>query len=200
MRAPRHPEPAGVQRVNSVDIPQWAKDEGHNGTASFIALVGADSRLIRLELDRSSGSPAIDAAARERAESLYYMAATDASGAKVEGTVKVRLGYARHDPDSPGGGLDDYTCRDLVKEYRWFARANAGVRRIFWLENAYTSMDVLGQLQSGAVPSLEQRQKQRAVREKQWKALLKRCEKAPDGLFLDQVEERDNYLRLVNAF
>lgn len=197
---PSHPHSAQAERAKTVDIPQWAKDEGHNGTAQFIAHVGADGRLVRLDLHRSSGSTAIDAAARERAERLYYFAATNAAGEKVAGTVTIRIGYARHDRESPGGGLDDYSCADLVREYSWFTQANAGVQRIFWLENAYTSLDVLDQLAGGPVPTLRERQANRAKREKAWHRLVKRCEAAPSRLFLDEVEDRARYLKLVNAF
>jgi len=45
-----HPEPVRFQRAKTADIPQAAKDEGHNGTATYVARVGADSKLIALEI------------------------------------------------------------------------------------------------------------------------------------------------------
>ena len=195
-----HPEPVRFQRAKTVDIPQVAKDEGHNGTATYIARVGADSKLIALDLKESSGSAAIDDAARKRAESLWYLAATDKTGKAVEGTVDIRLSYARHDSDSPGGGIVTYTCGELVREWDWFTAANAGRRKLFWPHNAYTSLASMMAMQDGVTPSAEQRLSSRKARETMWAALIERCRKTPERLMLDEVAEPVAYANLVNSF
>lgn len=200
MMAERNPRPARAERVQTVDIPQAAKDEGHNGTAVYTATVGADGKLIALTLKQSSMSPAIDAAVEARARTLYYFPATDKDGNKIEGTVDVVASYARHDKDSPGGGIASYTFGDLVREYDWFTAANAGRRKLFWPENAYTSLTSVGQLLTGERPSREARMAARVEREKMWAKLIKRCRKTPTRLMLDEVDQPVDYANLVNSF
>ncbi|MBU7579003.1 MAG: TonB family protein [Porphyrobacter sp.] len=199
-RVPRHPQRARAQTVKAVDIPQAAKDEGHNGRATYTATVGADGKLVALTLMESSMSPAIDAAVKARAEKLYYFAATDKDGNKTEGTVLVSMAYARHDSDSPGGGIETYTCGDLVREWDWFTAANAGRRKLFWPHNAYTSLTSVGMLMTGERPSAEERAAMRASREAKWAKLIKTCRKKPARLMLQEVEEPEAYANLVNSF
>ncbi len=198
--APRHPQRARAQRVKTVDIPQWAKDEGHNGSATYVAIVAPDGVLEGLRLKQSSNSEAIDNAVRQRAEGLTYFPATNDQGEKIEGSVEVRMSYARYDQDSPGGGLHDYSCADLTSEYDWYTKANQQRRRIFWLENAYTSINAIDQLSSGNIPSRSERLKARNVRKEMWDRLIERCRKSPANLFLDEVEEREKYLRVAEGF
>ena len=200
MALERNPRPASAQRITAVDIPQAAKDEGHNGTASYTARVGADGKLIALALKESSMSPAIDAAVKARAETLRYFAATDKDGNKVEGSVDVRAGYARHDADSPGGGIETYTCGDLVREWDWFTAANAGRRKLFWPHNAFTSLTSIEAMGRGVTPSREERLLARAQREAMWLKLIKRCRKKPARLMLDEVDQPQAYANLVNSF
>ena len=80
---------AKAERVKTVNIPQWAKDEGHNGRALYSATVGEDGQLIELELIQSSMSLAIDEAVKARAQTLKYEPATDNEGNPVEGKVNV---------------------------------------------------------------------------------------------------------------
>ena len=197
---PRENRRASAERVKAVDIPQWAKDEGHNGSATFEATIAADRSLKSLELVDSSNSEAIDAAVEARARSLYYFPATDAQGTPIESKVRVRMGYARYDSDSPGGGLADYTCGEFLREYAWFLEANRERRALFWLQNAYVSMPGVNALLEGQRPSIAQRQAVRDARFKQWKQLMKRCSKKPARLFLDEVEDRDGFLRIAEAF
>ncbi len=200
MLPPSHPSPPRAERVEAVDIPQAAKDAGHNGSAKYIATVGADGKLIALTLAESSMSPAIDAAVKARAETLWYSAATDKAGNKVEGTVEVRIGYARHDADSPGGGIATYTCGDLVREWDWFTAANAGRRKLFWLWNAYTSLPSIIAMQDGVMQNAEERVASRKARETMWAKLIKRCRKTPERLMLDEVDQPVAYANLVNSF
>lgn len=200
MLAERNPRPARAERVRTVDIPQAAKDAGHNGTAVYTATVGADGQLAALTLKQSSMSPAIDEAVKARAQKLYYFAATDKDGNKVEGTVDVVASYARHDKDSPGGGIESYTCGDLVREWDWFTAANAGRRKLFWPQNAYTSLTSVGQLLAGERPSREARLAARAEREEMWAKLIKRCRKSPARLMLEDVDQPVEYANLVNSF
>lgn len=196
----RNPRPAQAERVRTVDIPQAAKDEGHNGSASYTATVGADGKLIALILEESSMSPAIDEAVKARAQTLHYFPATDKDGKKIEGTVLVVASYARHDKDSPGGGIESYTCGDLVREWDWFTDANAGRRKLFWPHNAYTSLTSIEGMRSRISPDRKSMLESRQKREKMWAALIKRCRKAPAKLMLDEVEEPQAYANLVNSF
>lgn len=197
-----HPRRAEVERAETVDIPQWAKDEGHNGTATYFATVAPDGMLSDLTLKTSSNSPAIDAAAESRARQLRYTPATDGSGEKIEGKVEVRLGYARYDADSPGGGLDDYTCADMLREAEWFRANSEGFRKVFWLQNAYLSLPALARLNTGEIPGLQERERQREAQREKWDKLAKRCAKSPDRLFLDIIpgSERDFYRTVVDSF
>lgn len=200
MLPPNLPEPVLHERVKVVDIPQAAKDEGHNGTATYIATVDADGKLIALNLKESSMSPAIDAAVKARAEGLWYLPARDKAGTKVTGTTQVRMSYARHDKDSPGGGIATYTCGDLVREWDWFTAANAARRKLFWPHNAYTSLTSIEAMRQGSTPNREARLAARASREAMWTKLIKRCRKAPERLMLSEVDQPEAYVRLVNSF
>ncbi len=195
-----NPSAARVARLGPLDIPQEAKDAGHNGAATWTATVGADGKLVDLTLKRSSNSPAIDAAARAMAESAHYFPATDREGHKVEGSVDVRLEYARWNKESPGGGLDTYRCGDLVRETDWFADANAGTIKIFALENFFVSQPSLMAMQEGAIWSRTEREQSRAKRGKEWVGLIRQCRKTPDRAFLDLVDNRAFYRRLVESF
>jgi hypothetical protein len=87
-----------------------------------------------------------------------------------------------------------------MREYDWFSEANRNRRKIFWLQNAYTSINVMDQLESGEIPSARARLKARREREEMWDRLLGRCRKAPSNLFLDEVEDREKYLRIAEGF
>jgi TonB family protein len=196
----RHPQRVEFGRVKTVDIPQWAKDEGHNGTATWTATVAADGTLIALVLKESSMSPAIDAAAQARARTLTYSPATDREGNRIEASVDVAMEYGRHDDDSPGGGLGDYTCGDLIRELDWFTAANAGRRKLFWPQNAFTSLATIIRLEQGLPPDPAAIVPARKAREKLWTKLVKTCRKAPGRLMLTEVDQPDAYARLVNSF
>jgi TonB family protein len=200
VQTPRNPRSAWTLRETSVDIPQWAKDEGHNGSATYRATVGPDGKLVRLELIKSSKSAAIDEAVKARAEAKYYSPATDADGNKIEGTVEVRMGYARHEADSPGGGFRDYSCGALVREYDWFKQAHGDGPPLFWPENAYTSLTSIVQMVEGLTPDRAERLRQREQREVMWGKLIKRCRNNPEKLMIEEVEQPDEYLRLVESF
>lgn len=145
-------------------------------------------------------SPAIDAAVKARAETLRYFPATDKDGNKVQGTVDVSMTYARHDADSPGGGIATYTCGDLVREWDWFTAANAARRKLFWPHNAYTSLTSIEAMRQGTTPSREDRLAARAMREVMWAKLIKRCRKKPSRLMLEEVDQPGAYANLVNSF
>lgn len=200
MLPPGYPSPPRFEQIRSVDIPQAAKDEGHNGSATYTATVGADGTLTGLTLKESSMSPAIDAAVKARAEKLSYSPGTDKDGNTVQGTTEVRGGYARHDADSPGGGIETYTCADLVREWDWFTAANAARRKLFWPHNAYTSLTSIEAMRRGITPSREERLAARAQREAMWLKLIKRCRKKPARLMLEEVDQPQAYANLVNSF
>lgn len=198
--APRHPRPASAVGLKTVDIPQAAKDAGHNGTASYTATIGADGQLIALTLKQSSMSHAIDAAVEAKARSLRYTPATDKDGTPTQGTVNVVASFARHDGDSPGGGIKSYTCGDLVREWDWFTAANAPRRKLFWPHNAYTSLTTIEAMRAGVTPDPRTRLTNRQQREAMWAALIKRCRKTPARLMLEEVDQPQAYANLVNSF
>ena len=200
MLPPGFPEPVQRERVKTVDIPQAAKDVGHNGTATYIAAVDAGGKLTGLTLKESSMSPAIDAAVKARAEGLWYLASRDKAGNAIAGTTEVRMSYARHDKDSPGGGIETYTCGDLVREYDWFTAANAARRKLFWPENAYTSLASIMRMEQGSQPTRAEVLGARKQREAMWAKLIKRCRKTPERLMLSEVDQPEAYVRLVNSF
>lgn len=197
---PRNPRPVYASREKTVDIPQWAKDEGHNGNAKYRATVSPEGKLVKLQLVQSSGSPAIDDAVKARAETLYYAPATDAEGTRIEGTIEIRMGYARYDSDSPGGGFRDYTCGALVREWDWFYAAHGEGPPLFWPKNAYTSLSSVNRMMGGARLNGNDLKRSREKREGMWDKLIKRCRKNPDKLMLDEVDQPEDYLRLVDSF
>lgn len=194
------PFAARVARISDFDIPQDAKDEGHNGSVTWTAEIGADGKLVDLVLKRSSNSAAIDEAGRLKAAGAYYFPATDRDGSKVAGTVDVRLEYARWDKGSPGGGIDTYLCSDLNREAGWFAAANADNAKIFALENFFVSLPSLAAMEEGTIWSRAEREASRKKRGKEWKNLLRACGKRPDALMLDMVKEREFYRMVVQSF
>lgn len=196
----RHPRQARAPSITAIDIPQWAKDEGHNGNARYTATVSADGKLIKLDLTRSSKSPAIDEAVRVKAQEIRYSAATDAQGNPIEGTVLIQMGYSRHDADSPGGGFRDYTCGDLVREWDWFFAAHGEGPPLFWPRNAFTSLSSVSRLIAGDRPSGAEMRSAREQREEMWDDLIERCRKQPDRLVLELVDQPEEYLRLVESF
>jgi TonB family protein len=200
MLPPGYPSPPVAERIAALDIPQEAKDAGHNGAATYVATIAPDGTLNALTLKESSMSPAIDAAVKARAERLSYRPSKDAGGKAVAGTVEVRASYARHDADSPGGGIESYTCADLVREWDWFTAANAGRRKLFWPHNAYTSLTSVEAMRQGTTPSREDRLAARAMREMMWTKLIKRCRKKPARLMLEEVDQPQAYADLVNSF
>lgn len=191
-----HPSPARVTGKREIDIPQTAKDEGHNGGAAWTVEVGADGRATSLDLKRSSNSPAIDAAVKAWAESAYYLPATDASGNKVEGQVDVYIKYEPWDR----AGLDAYRCSELVRDATWFAAANSTGRGIFALENFYTSLESLKAMTAGEFPTRAEREASRAKALVEWRKLLARCRNRPERPFLDFVEDAGFYRGVVDSF
>jgi len=143
---------------------------------------------------------------RQRAETLWYLAATDKpgkagkAGKAAEGTIDGRLSYARHDSDSPGGGIVTYTCGDLVREWDWFTAANAGQRKLFWPHIADTLLAAMMAMQDGVTQSAEQRLSSRKAGEKMWATLIKRCRKAPERLMPGEVDQPVAYANLGNSF
>lgn len=196
----RHPQRARPEAVKAIDIPQAAKDAGHNGRATYTITVGPDGKLVALTLKESSMSPAIDEAVKARLETARFIPATDKDGNKVQGTVDVWMTYARHDADSPGGGIATYTCGDLVREWDWFTAANAGRRKLFWPHNAFTSLTSIEAMRQGTTPSREERLLARAQREAMWLKLIKRCRKKPARLMLEEVDQPQAYANLLNSF
>lgn len=186
---------AGPKRI---DIPQWAKDAGHNGAASYRATVDAEGKLIGLTLTRSSQSEAIDAAARATIERGRFTRSYGADGKPVGGEVDIRLEYAPW--REAEGGIEGYRCGNLVRDYGWFSEANRQTQRIFWLENAFVSRHVVSDLQAERRPTREERAARRATETKVWADLIKRCRRKPDDRMIDHVPDRALFLGLATSF
>lgn len=202
--APRERSPHRFPKkepAKTVDIPQWAKDEGHNGHATYRAIVAPDDTLIGLELQRSSGSAAIDAAVKARAETLWYRAGTDAAGNPVESKIPVTMRYARFDKDSPGGGVDAYTCGELVREKDWFQAANADREEpllpgdFFLPERVYLTLGSMVRLERGEPIDDATVKVDIAARKIMWQSLLDRCRKTSERLLLDEVDHPEAFRR-----
>lgn len=191
---------APAERVKTIDIPQWAKDEGHNGRASYIAQLDAEGRLLSVKISRSSGSAAIDDAVRARAQTLAYRPARDGGGNPVAGSAIGGMSYARWDRNSPGGGIDTYTCGDLVREHDWFAEANAGEpfpfapKAVFYVLVTQARIATGGTIDRGTIDA------EIAKRDALWDELLANCRKTQTRLVLDLVDHRDVYRRLMDEY
>ena len=197
----RHPSEPRLFGRKSIDIPQAAKDAGHNGRATWRVSVSADGRATALALVRSSNSPAIDEAARARLAGADYIPATDAAGQPIAGTVNVFLDYARWDKDSPGGGLADYRCADLVREHDWFFAAKpAGDTRIFPLENYHDAVVMVPWRLANPGVSREAVAERRQEMKRAWLKVVDGCRRHPDALLLDRVEDPAGFRRWAEAF
>jgi TonB family protein len=196
-----HPERVRGGPRGAIDIPQWAKDAGHNGSATHQVEVGPDGTILSITIKRSSRSEAIDAAALDAAKAAWYIPATDPAGKPTSGMIEVRSEYARWDDESPGGGLDTYRCADLIREYDWFIAAHKATGdRLFWPQNAYVGRLMLAN-QGGIDPRDRAAiARQRALFEKQWQAIVKQCRKMPDALMLDKVDAAADYRGMVESF
>lgn len=188
------------ERVKTVDIPQWAKDAGHNGSATYKATVGADGKLVSLDLMVSSLSDAIDAAVKARAETLSYAPATDKDGNPTSGPVLVRMSYARYDKDSPGGGIETYTCGDLVREYDWFNAAHDGLLTGFAPRTAFHTLGVRWRMEQRLPLDDASIDADIEARIESWPLLLERCREFPDRLLLSEIEYPETYQRLVDSY
>jgi TonB family protein len=197
----RHPGQPRLFGSKAIDIPQAAKDAGHNGRATWRIAVSADGRATSLDLVRSSNSPAIDEAARARLAGATYLPATDAEGKPVAGTVDVFLDYARWDKDTPGGGIADYRCADLVREHDWFFTAKpAGDTRIFPLENFHDAVVMAPWRLANPGVSREAVAARRQEMKRAWQKVVDGCRRHPDALLLDRVEDPAGFRRWVEAF
>lgn len=191
---------APAERVKTVDIPQWAKDAGHNGGATYIAQLDAEGRLRSVKISRSSGSPAIDEAVRTRAQNLAYRSARDAGGNPIAGPAIGGMSYARWDRNSPGGGIATYSCGDLVREHDWFFEANAGKPFPFAPKAMFYRAVTQARIESGGVSDDETFDAEMAQRDALWDELLASCRKTPTRLMLDIVDHRDVYQRLMDKY
>ena len=190
---------AKAERVRTVDIPQWAKDEGHNGRALYSATVSANGELIALELVQSSMSSAIDEAVKARAQTLKYEPATDKEGNPVEGKVNIWMEYARFDKDSPGGSINDYTCGEMVRELDWFAAANSERDTVFVPQLSYILLGSLVRMENGQNVDAATMDADINARLVMWAELVERCRKTPESLLLDEVDHPEMYRKQVDS-
>lgn len=195
--SPPGPRSAAYVGSRLLDIPDSAKAEGHNGWVVWTVKVGADGKPLSLALKRSSGSTAIDAAAKARLEGGRFLPAISRDLVDVESDLDVHLGYFLWNADGGAGNLKSYTCADLVREFDWFSRANARTQLLFPLWNAYTSLDGVAGMMDGGTPTAGEREAQRRRREQQWSRLVDTCRKHPTALFMDQVDQPELFLSLL---
>ncbi|MCL9983609.1 MAG: energy transducer TonB [Erythrobacter sp.] len=189
-----------VERVKAVDIPQWAKDAGHNGLATYRATIAPDNSLIGLELKSSSGSAVIDAAVKARAETLWYRAGTDAAGKPVESRTLVSMEYARYDWKSPGGGVETYTCGDLVREFDWFSALDPKPELPFLPQQVYEELRMWARIEKREQFDHKAMPAEIAARAAHWPLLIERCRKAPERLMLDEIDYPDTFRRRMAQY
>jgi hypothetical protein len=189
-----------VEQVKAVDIPQWAKDAGHNGLAIYRATIAPDNMLIGLELKQSSGSAAIDAAVKARAETLWYRAGTDAAGKPVESRILVSMEYARYDWKSPGGGIEAYTCGDLVREYEWFAALDPKPELPFLPQQVFEELRMWVRIDQREPLERDIIMEEVAARAAMWPALIERCRKVPERLMLDEIDYPDMFRKRMAQY
>lgn len=189
---PQNPLPARIFKPKPIDIPQWAKDEGHNGRATYWVSVTPDGKLDAFQLFESSGSKAIDDAVMAAITSATFLYGTNKDGSASFDQIKVSLGYGRWNKYSLGGGIDDYRCSNLIKEYDWFTKANDS-KKIFALQNIYVSRDLITNVEHVDPADHKAMDKQLAKYTKEWMGLVKSCRKAPNALLLEKVKDPETF-------
>jgi TonB family protein len=198
---PTNRPPTILFQKTGIDIPQWAKDAGHNGWVYHWVTVEADGRVSAVELSESSGSPAIDEAASNRIKTARFSAAYDQYGKHVVQKERIRLEYFRWDDESPGGGLDDYLCSDLVKEFDFFRKTHGKASKpIYPLENYYVGWEMLKNVEQVDLRDRPAKEKQRAKYQKRWLNVVNDCRKTPTKRVLDRVEDPNGFKGLAESF
>lgn len=195
-----HPRPARFDGLQAIDIPQWAKDAGHNGRAVYRVTAGADGRITAITLHDSSRSAAIDEAALKSIQSAAFRHATDREGNPVAAVLYIFRPFSRWDDGSPGGGLDTYRCADLTREYDWFGKAfhNLG-SPTFALEDFYVRLNVRADKEKGGRRDPAAVSKQIGKSRAQWLGIVKACRKEPDTPLLDKIDDAAGFRALVES-
>lgn len=188
-----------VKRVKAVDIPQAAKGKGHNGRATFAVTVSPEGEVAALDLVKTSGSEAIDEAVKQRAKTLEYKPAINTECEPTQGKVRVTMQYARFDKDSPGGGLDGYSCGEMLREQDWFDAANADRNALFIPRFAYLITGSMVRMEEGEDLDTSMMDAELEKRTAMWSALVKRCRKAPETPLLDEIDHPAMYRRQVDS-
>ncbi|MFL1464398.1 energy transducer TonB, partial [Roseococcus sp. DSY-14] len=87
---PPGPDPAF--RNAGPPYPEGARLRGETGSVGLELAVGADGRVLNVAIARSSGSPALDEAARRAAQAWRFRPAT-LDGRPVPGTVRTSVHF-----------------------------------------------------------------------------------------------------------
>jgi hypothetical protein len=124
---------------------------------------------------------------------LWYKAGTDPAGKPIQSRIPVSMEYARHDKDSPGGGIETYTCGDLVREFEWYRAANADPAAPFLPQSIYVGLRTYVRLEQGEAVDLPIMDGDADERRPMWQALLNRCRKAPHRLMLEEVDYPETF-------
>ncbi|WP_260580563.1 energy transducer TonB [Sphingopyxis sp. PET50] len=201
VQMPLHPRRAEIfRRTKVIDIPQWAKDAGHNGSVTYRVVVTADGAADKVQLIGSSGSTAIDQAALGAIRSASFVPATDKDGNPVAGMTSVYSKYTRWEDESRGG-IRDYRCGDLIREYDWFreAHGNAGPP-YFALENYYVSRDMLANVEGVDRRDRKAVEKQREKYTGEWLGVVEGCRKTPGALLLDKIKDPQSFQDMAGSF
>lgn len=107
--------------------------------------------------------------------------------------------YARFDKDSPGGGLETYTCGDLVREHDWFTLANADRYAVFVPQLSYVILGSKVRIERGEDVDAAGMDADIGRRTDMWAALLDRCRETPHRLLLEEVDYPELYRREIDA-
>lgn len=190
----QHPKRArAVNYDGYVEIPDWAREAGHNGVVTVRALVGPDGKATGVEVVTSSNSSAIDAAAVEEALALRYEPATSGNGEPTVGHFDMQFRYGQSTTPR-GESYGAYTCKAMISELRWYSAANPETADFFNPQSRYTRLVVWQRRRDQPRMTVKEADESERQRLPMWEALVERCESNPDSLFVDQMEDRAEFL------
>lgn len=180
-----------------VEIPQWARDEGHNGVVQVVTTVDRDGKPTSVKVLKSSNSEAIDTAALEEAMELPYDPAQTVSGEPISGTVTLRFQFAKYLSDRLFWyDFRSYTCANMLGEMHWYTAANPETVDFFGPKVIYTGLAIRQNRYARPRMTREERERSRREREPMWNGLVEACKASPKSSFTDVMEDRSAFLEI----
>lgn len=180
-------------------VPDAAKRAGHNGSVKYRVTVSVQGKPTNFELIEGSGSELLDQAALKHLEQARFAPAYGADLRPIEGTEDVFLRYSRWKSTEPGEGLANYKCTHLIAEYDWWRGLDVEIRpNLFVLQNMYTSVPSLLDLETARAVGYRERAKQRKKMDEEFLRIVKKCRKNPETLFLDHIDRSDEFVAMLS--